>query len=124
MGVHVIYNPTMSHSIYTGSRCIRVRASQVTDPANLALVGLPPFDLLDELATALRAKGLDIDEVFQKSVSCSKEFIYDPCRKGALRDRFAQKYNSERSIPIKWRSIHETLNPQPLANVNYKHLIF
>ena len=71
----------------------------------------------------MRAKGLDIDAVFQNSVSVSKEFIYDPCRRGALRDRFAQKFNSGRSIPIKWRSIHETLNPQPLANANYEHLI-
>ena len=42
---------------------------------NLALVGLPPYDLLDELAKALREKGLDIDEVFQKAVSCSNEFL-------------------------------------------------
>ena len=41
----------------------------------MALVGLPPYDLLDELAKALREKGLDIDEVFQRAVSCSNEFL-------------------------------------------------
>ena len=56
---------------------------QGSDPANFALVGLPPFDLLDDLAKALREKGLDIDLVFERAITCSSEFIYDPCRSGA-----------------------------------------
>ena len=56
--------------------------SRCTDPANFALVGLPPYDLLDDLAHALREKGLDIDQVFERAVSCTSEFIYDPCRSG------------------------------------------
>jgi len=59
-----------------------VLISRVTDPANFALVGLPPFDLLEDLARALREKGLDIDQVFERAVTCSSEFIYDPCRTG------------------------------------------
>ena len=31
------------------------------------------------------------------------------------RDRFAPKFNRERTMPIKWRSLAQTLNPQPLA---------
>ena len=64
---------------------------------------------------ALRAKAFDIDEVFSRAVQCRNEFIYDPCRSGGYKDRFAQKYNKERMMPIKWRSLAETLNPQPVA---------
>ena len=92
-----------------------VLVSRVTDPANFCLVGLPPWDILEELATALRAQGLDVDQVFERSVKCSNEFIYDPCRSGGLKDRFAQKFNSQRTIPITWRCLAATLNPQPLA---------
>ena len=87
----------------------------MTDPANLCLVGLPPCGILDELVHALRATGLDVDEVFQKAAAVSGEFIYDPCRSGTYRDRFAQKYNRDRSIPIHWRCLAATLNPQPVA---------
>ena len=94
---------------------VYVLVSRVTDPANFCLVGLPPWDILEELAAALRNHGLDFDQVFERSVRCSNEFIYDPCRSGGLKDRFAQKYNSQRTIPITWRSLSATLNPQPLA---------
>ena len=87
----------------------------MTDPANLWLVGIPPCDILDDLVHALRAKGLDVDVVFQRAAAVSGEFIYDPCRSGEFRDRFAQKYNRERTIPIKWRCLAATLNPQPVA---------
>ena len=70
---------------------------------------------MDDLVHALRAAGLDVDVVFQKAAVVSGEFIYDPCRSGTYRDRFAQKYNKERSIPINWRSLAATLNPQPVA---------
>ena len=94
---------------------VYVLVSRVTDPANFCLVGLPPWDILEELATALREHGLDVDQVFERSVKCSNEFIYDPCRSGGLKDRFAQKYNNQRTIPITWRCLAATLNPQPLA---------
>ena len=89
--------------------------SRVTDPAVFCLVGLPPWDILEDLAAALRAKGLDVDQVFERSVKCSNEFIYDPCRSGGLKDRFTQKFNSQRTIPISWRSLAASLNPQPVA---------
>ena len=89
--------------------------SRVTDPSNFALVGLPPFDILDDLAKALRANGLDVDQVFENAVKASGEFIYDPCRSGGLRARFAQRYQKERTVPITWRCLAATLNPQPLA---------
>ena len=104
------------HSIGTsGETYTRALNEPTSAQANLALVGLPPYDILEDLVKALRAKALDIDEVFGRAVSCSNEFIYDPCRSGGYRDRFAQKYNKERTMPIKWRSLADTLNPQPVA---------
>ena len=79
---------------------------------NLALVGLPPYDLLDELAKALREKGLDIDEVFQKAVSCSNEFLC-PVVVGvekywcALHRRHTQRLlQKPRDVERKYRSHH------------------
>ena len=91
--------------------------------ANLALVGLPPHDILDDLVKALRANALDIDEVFGRAVSCSNEFIYDPCRSGEYRDRVAQKYKAYRTMPITWRSLAATLKPQPVAFVVIRKLL-
>ena len=88
-----------------------------------ALVGLPPHDLLESLAAALRANGLDIDEVFSRAVTCTGEWLYDPCRQGSLRDRFTQRYQRERTMPIRWRSLQETLDPQPIANVVIRRLL-
>ena len=77
--------------IYLISVCAGLLRSRVTDPSNFCLVGLPPFDILEELAAALRAAGLDVDVVFENAVKASGEFIYDPCRSGGLKQRFAQK---------------------------------
>ena len=87
----------------------------MTYPSNFALVGPPPFDILEVLAAALRANGLDVDQVFENAVKASGEFIYDPCRSGGLRARFAHKYQEYRTVPITWRCLAATLNPQPLA---------
>ena len=50
-------------------------AQHTCKQANLALVGLPPWDLLEAVAEALREKALDVDEVFQRAVTCSNEFL-------------------------------------------------
>ena len=54
----------------------RTQAQHTYKQANLALVGIPPWDLIDALADALRAAAFDVDEVFQRAVSCSNEFLY------------------------------------------------
>eukprot|EP00973_Karenia_brevis_P015302 2093514-Karenia_brevis.AAC.1 len=42
-----------------------VAASRVTDPILFKLVGLPPLDLLDDVAKAWRARGLDVNNCFR-----------------------------------------------------------
>ena len=40
-----------------------------------------------------------------------------------LKDRIDQKYNHERSVPLKFRTLTETLNPQPDAHVVFQRLL-
>ena len=94
---------------------VYVMVSRVTDPANFALCGLPPKDLVDDVAAALRESGEDIDDVFQRACTNCNEHVYDPCRQGAISDRFAKRYQKERTISVKHRYLAETLNPQPRA---------
>ena len=40
-----------------------------------------------------------------------------------LKDRIDQKYNHERCVPLKFRTLAETLNPQPDAHVVFQRLL-
>ena len=53
---------------------VYVLVSRVTDPANFHLVGVPPKDLVEAVAMALRAAGFDCDEVFNRAVGVSNEW--------------------------------------------------
>ena len=44
---------------------VYVLVSRVTDPMNLVLVGVPPKDLLEDIAAALLACGVDVDKYFE-----------------------------------------------------------
>ena len=55
---------------------VYVLVSRVTDPANFCLVGLPPWDVLEELATALREHGLDVDQVFASGRSSAAANLF------------------------------------------------
>ena len=48
---------------------IYVLVSRVVDPFLFAAVGLPPEDLLDDVAKAWAAKGWDVDELFEAATS-------------------------------------------------------
>ena len=54
---------------------VYVLVSRVTDPQNFVLVGLPPKDLLDVVASAWREAGLDVDECFRRAVSVTNESL-------------------------------------------------
>ena len=40
-----------------------------------------------------------------------------------MKDRIDQKYNHEQSVPLKFRTLAETLNPQPDAHVVFQRLL-
>ena len=88
--------------------------SRCTDPQNFHLVGVPPQDLIPDLAKALNKHSrLDHETVFGNCVSVSDEWTYEM---GVPYGRFQQKYIKERSIPMKHKTLQEALNPQPAAN--------
>ena len=97
-----------------------VSASRCTDPANFQLVGLPPKDLLDDVAARWLSLGLDVNDCMQAAVSVSGEWRYRPARDGRSRSaavdvasRLERTWAAGRTIPIKHRTLEETLNPQP-----------
>ena len=70
----------------------------------MALVGLPPKDLLEDVAQAFCEKGLDPDECFARACDVTQEWQYDRSA-FLLRDRFKQRFVSERTIPLKHRTV-------------------
>ena len=71
---------------------VYVLMSRVTDPTNLMLVGVPPKDLLEDIAMALLAGGIDVDKYVEDACSVTGEWV---CHKDAsrLRDRLQVKFN-------------------------------
>ena len=81
---------------------VYVLISRVTDPRNMLLIGLPPKDMLEDIAQALVENGLDPDEVFERACNVTQEWEYDRSAT-LLRNRFKQRYVSEKTVPLKHR---------------------
>ena len=96
---------------------VYVMLSRVTDPRNFVLLGLPPKDLVEDVAQGLIRRGIDVHEYFEDACKVTGEWQYDRT-KAKLIDRFHPKFSKERTIPPKWRTLAECLNPQPEAQVN------
>ena len=90
--------------------------SRTTDPQKIMLVGVPPKDLVEDVAQALIGHGIDVDKYFEDACKVTRDWEYDRS-KARVVDRIQQRYNRERSIPLKRRSLAECLNPQPEAHV-------
>ena len=95
---------------------VYVLISRVTDPKNFYLIGVPPRDLIEDVAAALIAEGIDVDQFFENACKVTGEWEYDRS-KARLVDRLQQKFSSERSVPLRFRTLAEMLNPQPEAQV-------
>ena len=101
---------------------VYVLVSRVTDPQNFVLFGVPPKDLLEAIAQAYIVNGFNVDDCFKRACSVTGEWKYD-AQPSRLKDRIQQKFCNERSIPLKKRTLDETLNPQPEATVVIKKLL-
>ena len=101
---------------------IYVLFSRVTIPFNCQLVGIPPIDMIDEIADALRAAGLDVDKCFKRAAAVTGEWEYAPGG-GPVSARITQKRVAERTIPLKHRTLAEVLNPQPQASAVIRNLL-
>ncbi len=90
-----------------------------TDPRNFQLVGVAPRDILKDLIAALNLAALsngelDPKKVFAKCVGVSDEWEFKEYL--PLDDCFRQRYIKERSVPMRHRTLQETLSPQPVAS--------
>ena len=85
---------------------VYVLVSRCTDGANFNLIGIPPVDLIEDVATALKKAGLDADTVFRTSTSVSQEWDYDAV---ATNNKFRQKRIEERTVPMRHKNLAETL---------------
>lgn len=94
---------------------VYVPVSRVTDPENFHLVGVPPKDLVEAVALALRAAGFDPDQVFDRAVGVSNEWRYNPDR--PWHERFSPAYIRERQAPPKHKELDEILKPQAAASI-------
>ena len=101
---------------------VYVLVSRCTDPQNFLLVGLPPKDLLEDLAATLIKRGIDVDKYFEDACSVTREWVYDK-EKPLLKDRIQVKFNNKHTTPVKHRKLEEVLNPQPDATVVIHRLL-
>ena len=53
---------------------VYVLISRVTDPQNFCLIGLPPADMLDEVAEAWAANGLDVNACFAAAAAVTEDW--------------------------------------------------
>ena len=88
-----------------------------SDPAKLRLVGVPPSDMIDSVAAAWAAAGLDVHECFRRAVSVTNDWTYDP------EHGLQPNPLSTRTTPIKNRTFAEILNPQPKTTAVVNRLL-
>lgn len=101
-----------------------VLVSRVTDPKHFVLIGVPPRDLLEDVARAVFAEGLDVDYFYRRACSVTNEWVYDPARQH-FADRFKQRrfIEKEKSVPLRFRTLEQCLDPQPDALAVIKRLL-
>jgi len=101
---------------------VYVLVSRVTDPRNFELLGIPPVDLLEEVAEAWRAAGMDVVECLHRATEVTCEWVYTP-GDSEIRDRLRPKFISEHTVPVRARKLAEILNPQPRASIVIRKLL-
>ena len=124
--VHKVQALTIAHVVrgclegVFAAGSLYVLISRVTDPRNLELIGLPPADLLDDVAEELLRRGVDVNAFFKAACTVTKEWIYTDAPNGRapgaardVRSRLRPRLEARRRIPLKLRTLKETLEPQP-----------
>ena len=94
--------------------------SRVTDPNLFCAVGLPPADMLDDVAKAWRDDGQDVDSCFSEAVKVTGEWTYTPAAEGEdpcenVLSRLEPVHVEARRVPLRLSELRQILNPQPKA---------
>ena len=78
---------------------VYVLLSRVTDPRHLALIGMPPADLLEAVCAAWEKAGLDVVECLRRATQVTNEWVYTATG-GDLRSRFTPRRIKETTVPV------------------------
>ena len=99
--------------------------SRVTDPRHFVLIGIPPRDLVADVARAVYAAGLDVDEFYRRACTVTNEWIFSSVATNNLADRIQQRLfkPDEKSVPLQFRALDWCLNPQPDASAVIRRLL-
>ena len=89
-----IHNVLLSHVFE-----VYVLLSRVTDPRHLALIGMPPADLLEAVCAAWEKAGLDVVECLRRATQVTNEWVYT-ATDGDLRSRFTPRRIKETTVPV------------------------
>ena len=90
--------------------------SRVRDPTNFMLIGLPPKDLIEDVAEELHRSGIDVDAYFEDACKVTGE--WHDRTKARLVDRIPpNSSDDENSIPLEWNTLAECLNPETHVQV-------
>ena len=84
--------------------------------------GLPPADVLEDVAHAWAQARLDVVECLRRCTAVTNEWIYT-AGTGPLRDRFSPRLIKERTVPVAHRGLDQIINPQPEALKVYQNLL-
>ena len=92
--------------------------SRVTHPLHFHLVGLPPLDMLDEVAKAWQDAGMDVNTCFRKAVEATGDWTYTDSAEGDdatknVMSRLKAKYDHQRRVPLRLKTLKDILDPQP-----------
>ena len=97
---------------------ISVQVSRVVDPERYAAVGLPPADLMGEVAAARAAQGWDVSGLIAQAASVTGDWVHTPTDGDAdpttsVRSRLQPRYDERRRVPLRLGLLSQILNPQP-----------
>ena len=93
--------------------------SRCTDPRNLALVGLPPKDLMSEVQNAWAAAGYNAADCWKRTMLLSNEWVYDEGLGITPQQRIRERNTSEKRILLRHRAVANRLRlaALPLGDV-------
>ena len=122
--IHKIQALTILHNVFGcfegvfAAGQVYVLWSRVTKSMNFHLVGLPPLDMLDEMAKAWQKAGYNVNQCFQKAVDVTNDWIYTPASPEddvikKIASRLTAKFNHQRRVPLRLKTVQQILNPQP-----------
>jgi len=78
---------------------VYVLLSRVTDPRHIALIGMPPADILEDVCSAWEKAGLDVVECLRRATQVTNEWVYT-ATDGDLRSRFMPRRVKETTVPV------------------------